>query len=311
VNLCGYRASVSPWSPLVAATIGWAAGSVLTRAVLVRGVSTWTLIPLRMLFAQTTLILVIATTRRFWTTDPVAWRKGILLGTVAMAVPMVFMTLAFEDLPVSVGGLLVALIPLATIAAAHFMVEGERFQVKTLPGLLTALAGTALLVGVGGESATGVGDLWRGVGLMMTGVVIAGIGGALSRRYALEVSSNDLVLPQFSVNTIVVALVLPIFFEFEISTVDTTSWWLIAGIGALGTTLSFGSFLVAAGMNPASRLALISYAIPPLSVVLAVIFLGESLTPAIVAGAFLILTGVVLAERNTTHVPEPGVATAR
>ena len=109
----------------------------------------------------------------------VAWRKGIWLGTIAMAVPMVFMTLAFEDLPVSLGGLLVALIPLATIAAAHFMVEGERFQVKTLPGLLIALAGTALLVGVGGETATGVGDLWRGVGLMMTGVVIAGIGGAL------------------------------------------------------------------------------------------------------------------------------------
>jgi drug/metabolite transporter (DMT)-like permease len=66
-----------------------------------------------------------------------------------MAVPMVFMTLAFEDLPVSLGGLLVALIPLATFAAAHFLVEGERLQVKTLPGLLTALAGTALLVGVG------------------------------------------------------------------------------------------------------------------------------------------------------------------
>jgi drug/metabolite transporter (DMT)-like permease len=264
-----------------------------------------------MLFALTTLILVIATTRRFWTTDPVAWRKGILLGTIAMAAPMVFMTLAFEDLPVSVGGLLVALIPLATIAAAHFMVDGERFQVKTLPGLLIALAGTALLVGVGGESASGVGDLWRGVGLMMTGVVIAGIGGALSRRYALQVSSNDLVLPQFTVNTVVVAVLLPLVFEVELSTVDTTSWWLIAGIGAVGTTLSFGSFLIGAGMNPASRLALISYVIPPLSVVLAVFFLGETLTPAIVAGAVLILTGVVLAERKTTHVPEPGVATAR
>ena len=114
-----------------------------------------------------------------------------------------------------------------------------------------------------------------------------------------------------SVNTVVVAVVLPFFFDFEISTVDTLSWWLIAGIGAVGTTLSFGSFLIAAGMNPASRLALISYAIPPLSVVLAVIFLDEALTPAIVAGAVLILTGVVLAERKTKHVPEPGVATAR
>lgn len=269
------------------------------------------MIPLRMGFALVTLMAVIAVSRRFWTTNPVAWRRGLVLGSVAMALPMVLMTLAFEDLPVSLGGLLIALIPIATITAAHFLVGGERFQMKALPGLALALAGSALLVGVGGSSMEGVGDLWRGVGLMMAGVAMAGIGGALSRRYALEVSSNDLVLPQFSVNTVVVSLLLPLFFDFEIATVDGAGWWMIAGIGAFGTTLAFGSFLVAAGLNPASRLALVGYTIPVLAVVLAVIFLGESITPAVVGGAALILTGVVMADRATSHVPEPGVVTAR
>lgn len=303
--------NVNPWTPLAGATFGWAAGSVLTRGVLVRGVSTWTLIPLRMLFALLSLGVVIVATKRFWTTDPRAWRRGLSLGSIAMAIPMVFMTLAFEDLPVSLGGLLVALIPLATIGAAHFLVPGERFQLQTLPGLMLALVGSALLVGVGGGSIEGVGNLRRGVVLMLIGVVMAGIGGALSRRFALELSSNELVLPQFTVNTVVVAVVLPLFFGFDVTSVDAASWLLIAGIGVLGTTLSFGSFLVAAGLNPASRLALVSYAIPVLSVILAVIFLGEQVTLAIAAGAFLILVGVVLAERSTVHVPEPGVATAR
>ncbi len=302
---------MNPWTPLAGATLGWAAGSVLTRAVLVRGVSTWTMIPLRMGFALVTLLLVIVVSRRFWTTNPVAWRRGLVLGSVAMALPMVLMTLAFEDLPVSLGGLLIALIPIATISAAHFLVGGERFQVKALPGLLLALAGSALLVGFGGSSIEGVGDLWRGVGLMMAGVTMAGIGGALSRRYALEVSSNDLVLPQFSVNTVVVAFLLPMVFDFEIATVDGAGWLMIAGIGVLGTTLAFGSFLVAAGLNPASRLAMVGYTIPILSVILAVIFLGEKITPAVVGGAALIISGVIIADRNTSHVPEPGVATAR
>jgi drug/metabolite transporter (DMT)-like permease len=302
---------MNPWTPLAGATLGWAAGSVLTRAVLVRGVSTWTMIPLRMGFALVTLLAVIAVSRRFWTTNPVAWRRGLVLGGVAMALPMVLMTLAFEDLPVSLGGLLIALIPIATITAAHFLVGGERFQMKAIPGLALALAGSALLVGVGGASMEGVGDLWRGVGLMIAGVIMAGIGGALSRRYALEVSSNDLVLPQFSVNTVVVSMLLPLFFDFEIATIDAASWWMIAGIGALGTTLAFGSFLVAAGVNPASRLAIVGYTIPVLSVILAVIFLGETVTPAVVGGAALIITGVVIADRATSHVPEPGVATAR
>lgn len=269
------------------------------------------MIPLRMGFALITLFAVIGLSRRFWTTDPLAWKRGLILGTVAMAFPMVLMTLAFEELPVSLGGLLIALIPLATIGAAHFLVAGERFQAKALPGLLLALAGTAVLVGFGGSSIDGVGDLWRGVGLMMAGVTMAGIGGALSRRFALEVSSNELVLPQFSVNMVVVGLLLPLLFEFEVATVDGFSWWLIAGVGALGTTLAFGSFLMAAGLNPASRLALVGYTIPVLSVILAVIFLSETLTLAIIGGAALIITGVVIADRATNHVPEPGVATAR
>lgn len=302
---------MNPWTPLAGATLGWAAGSVLTRAVLIRGVSTWTMIPLRMGFALVSLLAVIVATRRFWTLDLVAWRKGVVLGGVAMASPMVLMTLAFEDLPVSVGGLLIALVPLATIGAAHFLVETERFPARSLPGLLLALAGSALLVGWGGGSVEGVGDLWRGVLLMVGGVAMAGVGGALSRRYALEVPSNDLVLPQFSVNTVIVTLVLPVFSDFQVETIDAAGWWMIAGIGILGTTLAFGSFLVAAGLNPAYRLAYIGYTIPVLSVVLAIIFLGESLTPAIVIGAAMISTGVVLAERTTTHVPEPGVATAR
>lgn len=303
---------VNPWTPIIGATFGWAIGSVLTRAVLVRGVSTWTMIPIRMVFALASLLLLAAVTKRFRTTDPMAWRRGIVLGTVAMALPMVLMTLAFEDLPVSIGGLLIALVPLATVGAAHFLVDGERFHLRALPGLLLALLGSALLVGLGAGAIEGVGNLWRGVLLMVAGVTMAGIGGALSRRFALEVPSNDLVLPQFTVNTVVVVLILPLFVSVDLAAVNTVNWWLIAGVGTLGTTLAFGSFLIAAGVNPASRLAMVGYTIPVVAVILAIIFLGESLTLAIVGGALLILGGVVLVERATPeHVPEPGVATPR
>lgn len=124
---------------MAAATFGWGTGAVLTRALLVRHVNTWTLIPLRMVVALATLLVLVVFVPRFRTTSPVAWRRGLVLGTVAMAFPMVFMTLGLEDLPVSLGGLLVALVPIATIMAAHFLVDGERFQIRSLPGLLLAL----------------------------------------------------------------------------------------------------------------------------------------------------------------------------
>jgi drug/metabolite transporter (DMT)-like permease len=257
------------------------------------------------------LLLVIAVTGRFATRNPRAWRRGAVLGIVGMVAPMVFMTMGLEDLPVSIGGLLIALIPLATVGAAHFLVNGERFVLGSLPGLMLALAGTAILVGFGGTSIEGVGNLWRGVGLTVVGMVGAGVGGALSRRYAMEVESDELVLPQFAVSTLMLLGLAPFFGAQQMSSLGTVDWMLIAGIGVIGTTIPFASFLIGAAVNPASRLALTGYSVPVGAVLLAVIFLGESLTVEIIVGAVLIIGGVILAEKYGKHVPEPGVATAR
>lgn len=283
----------------------------MTRAVIVNGVGAFTVVPLRMSFALASLILIVALSRRFWTTSTAAWRRGLVLGVVAMALPMILLTLALEDLPVTLGGLLIALIPIATIAAAHFIVEDERFSPRSLPGLLLALAGSAVLVGIGGDSVAGVDDLWRGVGYSVAGVVLAGVGGALSRRYALEVTAEDLVLPQFTVNTVLLLSVLPFVADIDLTGIGGESWVLLGAIGVVGTTVPFASFLIAAGINPAYRLGLTGYTVPVVAVALAVIFLGERLTLPVIAGAALIVAGVVLAEMATEHVPSPGVFESR
>jgi drug/metabolite transporter (DMT)-like permease len=279
--------------------------------VLQNGVDTFDMLPVRMSFAMITLATVIVFGKRFGTRNPESWKKGSVLGVVGMAMPMALMTRALEDLPVTLGGLLVALIPIATIAAAHFLVDGERFVARSLPGLLISLLGSAILVGVGGEKIAGVDNLWRGVAFMVAGVTLAGISGALSRRYALQVTSSELVLPQFTVATIVLFLLIPVLGESGVGSFGGVDWVLIALVGAIGTTVPFASFLIAASINPASRLALIGYVVPVVAVTLAVIFLGETVTLAIAAGAVLIVGGVYLAERGTKHVPEPGVSTAR
>lgn len=302
---------LNPWTPLIAATLGWASSAVMTRAVIVNGVGTFTLVPLRMSFALASLLAIVVVSRKFWTTSRAAWGRGLVLGVVAMAFPMLLLTLALEDLPVSLGGLLIALIPIATIAAAHFMVEDERFSPKSLPGLLLALAGSAVLVGIGGESIAGVDNLWRGVAYSLAGVALAGVGGALSRRFALQVPAEDLVLPQFTVNTILLLGVVPLITEIDLAGIGSDSWLLIAAIGAVGTTVPFASFLIAAGINPAYRLGLTGYTVPVVAVTLAVIFLGERLTLPVVVGAVLIVAGVVIAERTTHHVPSPGVFESR
>lgn len=299
--------ALNPWTPIIAATFGWAFSVVITKIILGQGVDTVTLVPIRVAFGLLTLVLIAAATKRFRTISRRAWARGAILGVAAMAVPNMVMTKALEDLPVSLGGLLIALIPITTVIAAHFILDDEKFQARSIPGLLIALAGTALLVGIGGESVEGVGNLWRGVAFSLSGVVLAGIGGALTRKYALDVPSEELVLPQFLACTAVLFVFVPLLFDFRPSTVDQQSLIWLAVLGVVGTALPFAMFIIAAAINPAWRLGLTGYTVPVLAVALAVIFLGETLTPAIIGGATLIVGGVVVADRASSPMPVPEI----
>ena len=93
--------------------------------------------------------------------------------------------------------------------------------------------------------------------------------------------------------------------------IEPSQWALIAILGSFGTAVPFTAFLIAAEINPASRLGVSGYLVPVVAVTLAVIFLDETITLTVLAGAALIVGGVILTERATKHVPEPGIVTAQ
>lgn len=302
---------MNPWTPLVAAILGWGSAAVLTRALLSSGVSTFTVVPMRFGVALVILLLVSRFWKRFRGLDSRHWVRGFILGGVALALPNTLFTMGLEDLPVSLGGLLVALIPAATVGAAHFLVAGERFNPRSIPGLVVALIGTGVLVGVGGGAIEGVGNLGRGVGVSLIAVGLAGLGGALTRRFALEVGGDGLVIPQFAGATALCLAAMPFLNTTPLPSIELSEWALLIGLGALATAVPFSAFLIAAQVNSAARLGVAGYVVPVIAVILAVIFLGETLTVAIVVGAAFIIGGVVLIERSSRHVPVPGVNTAR
>lgn len=300
---------MNPWTPLAAATFGWACAVVLARAILLRGVDSVTLVPLRMTIALVSLLVITVVWGRFRPRSKRAWARGAVLGVVAMAIPNMVMTHALTFLPVSLGGLLIALIPLTTAIAAHFIVDGEKFHSGAIPGMLLAFIGCAVLVGFGARSLEGVTNLWHGVAFSLTGVVFAGLGGALTRRFAMDVLAEELVIPQMAIGTSALLLVVPVAFGFDVSTIDRASGGMILLMGLVGTTLPFAAFIVAASVNPAWRLGLTSYAVPVVAVAMAIVFLGERPTLTIAAGAVLIVTGVVMANKASSRPRLPGTLT--
>ena len=88
------------------------------------------------------------------------------------------MMIGLEQVSASVTALLVGLIPLATVAFAHLLIDGERMHRGLVPGFVLALVGTGLLVEAEGGPGT---NPALGIGLIVLGVLAAGAGGALTR----------------------------------------------------------------------------------------------------------------------------------
>jgi drug/metabolite transporter (DMT)-like permease len=297
---------MNPWTPLILAIAGWGLSNVLSKAILNTGLDSFTYLPIRYAVGLGSLLLFLALTRKLVRPGGDAWTKGAILGLVNMAIPTMFMTRGLEYIPATVGSLLIALIPISTVLAAHFVVPGEPFRPKTLPGLLLSLVGVGFLIGGGSNVVQSFSELMLGVGLTIIGVVIAGMGGAISRRFTLETPASRLVVPQFLFGLISLVIGFAIFGETGSGPAGAETWVLILAAGTVGTAVPFGAFLFAAEVNPASRLALSGYIVPVVAAIGAVLFLGESFTLLMFVGAALILAGVYMSEKSGRFVPAPG-----
>jgi drug/metabolite transporter (DMT)-like permease len=253
-----------------------------------------------------TLIAFLAATGRLHRPEPRVWKVGAILGVLNMAVPTVLMTKGLEYIPATMGSLLISLIPIATVTAAHWVVPGERFRARIIPGFVLSLCGIGLLVGGGVDVVPSFGTLLLGVGLTFAGVTLAGVGGAVSRRFSVQISPARLVLPQFIFGLLALLIGLAVVGGGRSSAIDGNLLWLLIASGVIGTALPFAAFLFAAEVNPARRLAIIGYTVPVLGTIGALIFLGESFTGFMVVGAVLILAGVALSERMAGYIPTTG-----
>lgn len=286
----------APGVAFIAATLGFGVGNVLAKVILDRGVNALELLPIRFLVAVTSLMAVLAATGRLRRLGLDTWRQGSLLGVVNMAAPSILMTIGLEHVSASVTALLVGLIPLTTVAFAHRLIDGERMHRGLLPGFVLALVGTGLLVEAEGGPGT---NPALGISLIVLGVLAAGAGGALTRRFALSTPAAELVLPQFVAATGVVLVAALVSGSLEgISRMDLGSWGLIALLGTACTALPFGSLLWLSELTTAARVALMAYLVPVVGVAGGVVILDEPLGWRLVSGGALILAGVVLADRS-------------
>jgi drug/metabolite transporter (DMT)-like permease len=268
---------------------------VLAKLALDGGMHPVSLTLVRFLVAAVGMVAILASFGRLGRDHD--WRRGGAIGLLNMALPPIFFTIALVTLDASLAGLLIALIPAASMVAAHFIVPAERFRAWRIPGLVVAFAGIAILLG--GVDRIEPRALWAAVAWSMLGVVAAGSGGALSRRFAIHTPARRMVIPQFTAAALALVVVsFPTGAYTALVGLPLDVWGWAVATGLFGTITPFYSFLQVVERAETARAALIGYLVPVASAVAAVIFLDDPVTTSLVVGGIVIMFGVVLADRG-------------
>ncbi len=215
------------------------------------------------------------------------WAHAAAMGVFSNAAPFLLLAWGQQHVASGFAGITMAVIPLFTLALAHFLVPGERMTVPRAAGFGMGLCGVVLLIGPGVLAAKG--EAAARLACIAAAACYA-IGSIVTRR------CPPVALVQFSAAALLVAAVLALPVALAIDGVPRPG----AGVPGLALVyLGLGPTALATlilvrvirSAGPAF-LAQVNYQVPVWAVIFGVVLLGESLPPQFLGALGLILAGL-------------------
>ena len=215
-----------------------------------------------------------------------------LMGILWMGIPLVLFPMAQQWIDSSVAGMINGAVPLTTAAWATLLLG-------RLPGPSQRLG---LVVGFGGVVAISLPQLMDskstalGVGLIAFSVVLYG----LAANLAVPLQQRYGALPVLlRAQLISLAVVMPFgLADLAGSQWNTISLLAMIPLGVLSTGLAFVMMISLVGRVGSTRGSVPIYLGAPVAVALGVVFLGETVHPAAIAGTALVILGAWLTSRG-------------
>ncbi len=215
---------------------------------------------------------------------------GLYLGMIWWAIG--------QGVPAAIGGIIAGLQPLMTAVAARFMIA-EKISPLQRAGLVIGFAGItiAVLPKVMAGGATGLSVPLYDVAVNVLGMTSVTFATLYQKKYVQGGNIMAIATLQY-VGALLVTVPFALLLEdghidWSFGLAATLAWSVGAiSIGAVALLL----YLIRRGQ--VSRAASLIYLVPPLAAVEAALLFGETLTPAMIAGTILAVTGVYLTNRK-------------
>lgn len=231
------------------------------------------------------------------------WRSIVVIGLLWFGVYNVALNEGEQRVDAGTAAMLIQVSPvLIALLAALFL--GERFTAHLGVGLALAFGGVALIAL--STSPDGERDP-LGVALVLVSAVVYAISAVLQKPLMATLRSVHVVWLACTIGAIAC---LPFAGQLwtEAATAPASSLWWLVYLGVFPTALAFTTYGYALKHMTASSLGVTTYLVPPITIVLGLVFLDEAPPAIAYVGGLLALTGVAVARRKPRSPVRESVA---
>jgi len=291
------------WMLLLALVAMWGSSFMFNR-IAVATLPPWTVVAGRIGIAALVLVAIVYALGRRLPPPGRAWLPFTVIAVIGNAIPFYLITWGQQVVESALAGILMAVMPLATIVLAHFLISGEHLTRERATGFalgfggIVLLMGPAALAGIGGEAVRIVSQL-------------AVLGGALC--YALQsvltrlIVKGDVMVAAAGTLLVASVIVVPVAlwldrpWQLAPSTASAAAVvWLGVGPTAVATILYF---MLIRSAGP-SFMSLVNYLSPGVAVMLGLLVMGETPSANAYFGLALILCGIAVTQwRRAPRIP--------
>lgn len=236
---------------------------------------------------------------RQWSRDPRLWRNAVLVGLVGTAIPFAGFIGALQFQSAGLTSLLVTTSPAIMVTIAHFVLPEARLNRATVIGVLVALGGAVLIVGMG---ESGLPNVTRAnpIGYMMVfGALIAD---ALTNVYIRKNMQGSNTFDVTSIRMLTAMIViLPLAYWLNppnFGKINAAGWAVLAFSAIFSTVIAQLLAFYVVRTYGTTSMAMVSYVVPIVAILSGVVLLGETITWGIGIGMVLIVSGILIVNQR-------------
>jgi drug/metabolite transporter (DMT)-like permease len=225
------------------------------------------------------------------------WLVLVVIGVLWFGLYNVALNQGERQVDAGTAAMLIQVSPvLIALLAALFL--HERFTLYLGLGLALAFAGVALIAtSSGGGDASGGGSHVVGVLLCLVSAVAYSISLILQKPLVRSLAAVHVTWLACSIGAVAC---LPYAGQLlsQVGDAPASSIWWLVYLGVFPTAIAFTTYAFALQHMSASNLGVTTYLVPPITIVLGLVFLGEAPPALAYVGGVLALVGVAVTRRK-------------